>query len=304
MSDDAIYKNPIYQALVAAIRAQDHGLEAALIEEGIASSHGKEREAWIRLRWGRRWSMRSSAEGYQTSWDELWAALLGAPDDFRTQLDALTMNVSVASVYECLNGLGKVVAVVRPNLSRLLGGWVLRQSLGLILLKRREWARSGAMLDRALDAFFARLPEQVEAHRGYLVFLYSRAAVAAMRSGNLEKARLRVEQAVATDQTFPRLYLDPGSLTTAHAELALFQGQVSAAMTTLQDGQNRYQEAKRPVPPYFQVEFDLLAARLARARRNEAAFLHFGQRALGVCLQNNLPWSERTVQAILAGADY
>lgn len=299
-----LYGSPLYKELTEALRAGDDIQAAAIIQRGIAQTTGAEQAAWKRFQWGRRWAYFATPDRWEEAWLELRDMLMLAPGDLDTQRDILTMSLSLVPYYERLAGIGLLIPLMRSNLPELLQGFAPRLSIGRTLLLRRLWNRAYILLRRSAESLENASPERLEAQKGYLCFIHSACAVAALYSGRSELALDHVTQAAAIDQPFRRNYLHPYWLYRAKAELALHSGRPADARTCIQEGLNRIAGGKHKLDPAQSATFDLLAARIARAEGNAAGFKHFAERALATCRLHQLAWSERTVRAVLSGEPY
>lgn len=297
------FESERYQELTRATRAMDFARQIQIVEDAVAETEGAERAFWLRLRAQQRFAQYAHPGETNRGWAELPMLVAAAPVDPDHMGQVALLALMLYGVSQRADMWANFFPLIRPGIKPASRYWNWYNNLCEI--RRLECRHHASMLacSKALALLDALPPAVSNTQRGRRVFILTRRAIAAVNLGDLRLAADDVQQATAIDAEFDRAYLAPYYLAAAQAELALARGHLDAARAALHDGIARSAICPHKPLPVDRVEFDLLAARTARAEGNRASFQHFAGRALATCLEWDLRLSEAKVRAVIAGAE-
>jgi hypothetical protein len=239
---------------------------------------------------------------YRTAWSDLHEILSHGSNDPNIAQLVANLAIHVCLHLERSDGLETIMPVLLPLKHHLLASYQIRAVLGRLELKRRRWYSAYRHLTLALELFEAS-PEIFRARqKGYWHFHFTRRARAAVAMGWLDKAEADIAESRSIANDRPPGYFAPYPLALAKASLACAQHRFSDARFFLQ--QADAQPSEFPRLPDAEVDFLLIAARIARAEGNMQSFGHFCQRALVYCTERDMRLTKASVQAAMNGAEY
>jgi hypothetical protein len=303
MTQAEFEQTPRYRAFQAACRSVDNAAQARIIQEAVAQTTGEEKAFWLRFQEGQRWVTKYfHPTDAVMGWVELHHMLANAGNDAGMYRDLIIRAVGLYFMTERRDLWAALFPELRPHLRLINHSWAFCHHLGHLRLRQRRWRAAYVTTNRAMARVQAKYPDRYGDSVTWIHMLTLR-AVAATAMGWLGVAEKDVELATALEARLDRRLMEPYGLALAQSELAFAQGRFQGARAALQEGMARSTTSQHKPHPYQQVDFDLLAARIARAEGRMASFQHFCEQALNRCLEWGLQLSEARVRAIMAGAE-
>lgn len=274
-----------------------------IVHQQIAVTKGSEQAFWLMLQLGQRMNQLHTPSEYRSVLPQLQEMMAVAPDDPDTVHAVANTALVIYAWAESPEGLVQLFPLFRPHRQGLLRDVSIRGNLAILMAKKRRWysVYRNTTLTRNL---FDELPEAKRSGgQGYLHFNYARRAVATVALGWYDQAERDITAARAMRDARPPGYFQPDFLALAEAALAHARGLYQEARAALQIATNapsrRYKR-----PPWVEVDFLLMAARIARSEGNLSSFHHFCQQARALCAEHDMPLSAATVEAVANGAEY
>jgi hypothetical protein len=294
-------QTPRFRAFCEAAEAADFAAQIRIKQEAIAQTTGEEKALWLHFQETRSWTKKyfHPTDALQ-GWAELHAMLATAQDEM-TRQNAIIRAVGLYGITQQTDLWANLFRELRPHLRLIKDSWAYCFNLGQLRLRQRRWRSAYLTITRAMTRRQRKKPHSQQS--AAWVHIHANRAIAALACGQLERAMEDVALATALDAQFDRTYIEPYPLALAQAELALAQGNFQAARRALQEGMARATVCQQKPLPFQCAEFDLAAARIARAEGNMSSFHHFCEQALARCLEWNLRMTEVSVRAVMAGAE-
>ncbi|HWI62779.1 MAG TPA: hypothetical protein VNT75_13115 [Symbiobacteriaceae bacterium] len=284
-----------------AIRANDLTAQMRIIAENLERSQGVQKAYWL----SRRALLRMRITGEQLITGQNQADVEEATRLSNQSIDALlTPYVNRAFTFQQVAPLGEIPKELRVRIWKegfWHAFWFWRLAANFHWLRRR-WYQTFRAYTRAIEALTIMPDEEREPYEGWYYVLYSGRARAALRCGRSEQALVDLARTEAMMPTRPHLH--PWHKAMAAGDVALYAGDYAKALAEVHTCVARLAELQMKLSDWWQVELDLLAARIARAQGNRVAFEGFCEKALTLCLEKRLPMSEAHVRAILQGEPY
>jgi tetratricopeptide (TPR) repeat protein len=295
------YESTAFQEFATASREKDFTRLARILEEQLAVTTGREKAFWLLLRYERRSKSYRSPRELRTLWAEFDTLLAIDPTDPEVLRPVVMKALLLYWDSEHNDGLAAMMPVLRPFRHQFLPDHLLRQVLGGLALRRRQWRSAYRHFTLAIRDFQRLSGAQIKAQEGSMPHQFAQRAQAAVALGWLDKAERSVEEARAYLEQLPRR---PGinfPLALAEAGLAHARGQYQEARSILHAAEADPQMLR---PIYGDVDFLLMAARIARSEGNMSSFDHFCQKAQALCTEYDMPLTAASVQAVMNGAEY
>jgi hypothetical protein len=283
-------------------KAKDVARLGRILDHQIATTSGSEKAFWLALRFEKRIGTYRSLREYQTAWTDLYEMLcLSSPGDPGMANTVTNMALHVYLMLERSNGMETLLPMLRQSLHHL-SFYHIRATLARLALVKRRWYSAYRHFTLAREQFEASPANFQEGQKCKWHFYFARRASAAVALGWLDKAEADIARSRAIRDEYRGSSLSPHDLGLAEAALAYAQRRFVDARAALQ-----FADAQ-PITharwPSCEVDFLLMAARIARAEGNTRSFEHFSLQALEICREQNLPLSAAAVNAVMNGAEY
>lgn len=297
------YETAAYRELVTAVRSMDMEASARIIQRQVDATTGPEQAFWLLMQFGRRMNQSVTPREYGSMWPQLQQILAIAPNDAYTVSSVANMAILIYAYSEFPEVLVRLRPWFRAYRHDLLKDSSIRANLAIILAKKRRWY--SAYRNQTLDEIlFEQMPEsQRQGREGYKHFTYAGRAVSAVALGWYDQAEIDVAKARAIMEERPPGYFTPDFMALADAALHHARGRYQEARVVLQIATTHPNRRYRRRPG-VEVDFLLMAARIARSERNLRGFTHFCRQARVLCAENDLPLSAAAVEAVANGAEY
>lgn len=291
----SFYQSERYLRLVDAARSGDHLLRHAIVEEGIAETHGAERAQWLLVRAGTRVEMPVLPLAQFQA--EILEAIVCAPGDKEVLGIAGNLILCALVMTEQLS----ILRDWRHLLPTAFRGSSERHwyySNLAQLATRRDRPRSALRYqEKAMALMAAWSPDRLHAFRGRIFLAHCDRALIALDLGWVDQATQDVARATELYETVSKAWVRRQNLTMAEARLALAQGDPQGARQHLQSIYLRDPAAKNHTEPVSRrIDIDRIAADIALAEGNRRAYAHFSGRALELAEQNELVFTIRRIR--------
>ncbi len=294
------YNTQRYEHLAALLREGATVEAGKWIEQAIAETEGRELAFWYVIRTGRQLDL--PVPNVNQIMADIYAALAMAPDDPETEEGVSLALLSLAVRTERLEEPARWIAYLRRVRRTSPEPFLIDFNLGVIQWRRMRPAAAVRHFTRALNGMGAWPEERMQYNRGRYFSGHCYRALTLLETGHLAEAERDVETAVALFDSIRNVQVTDLFLILARASLALHKGELQEARRHLQmvhagGKHSRYYSASYPL----RIEVDLVAARIAQAEGNAAAFDHFWGRALATAHEQDLVVTARRLLAVREG---
>jgi tetratricopeptide (TPR) repeat protein len=297
------YESPAFKEFhnaVCVTRNFEH--QARIVEQQVSNTSGTEKVFWLILRLERRQDTCRSPRDVRLLWSDLAEILAAGPHEPGVIECVINKAVQLYWISEHSDQLAAMLPVFRPFRGRGLMNMLVRQNLGELAIRKRRWYSAYRHYSLALDTFQASSGSERKLLEGVAQHQYAQRAQAAAIMGRMQPAQADIAAAQALAASKPPGVRRNYPLALAEATMAYLERRYQDARSILQ-----YADATTPAhgrPVYADVDFLLMAARIARAEGNMPSFHHFCQQAQAICTEHEMPLTGAAVQAVISGADF
>jgi hypothetical protein len=295
------YASPAFQELRVAQRARDFARVAQIMQTQIASTSGGERAFWLVLQYEKRRDTYAPRDLHKL-WPDLAGILATGPNDPDVIYSVALKAFQLYWFSERPGKLGTMLPPFRPCRHGFQSDFYMRQFLGGLAQKKRRWYSAYRHYDLSIRAFYALSGAHRESASGHLHYLHAYKAYTAAILGRLPEAKAEVAASKAVAATRPARYFEPYPLALAEAIIAYVERRYHDARGALHLANAVPSDYKRR--PSADVDFLLMAARIARAEGNMRGFDHFCEQAHALCTDHDMPLTKAAVLAVVSGAEF